>query len=205
MPLRMLFVFSLLFNVIFIIIIHNFVVNDTYLKTTEHYKKIETLGERAIERACSFSIECSLKVYAKEGDYIKQTFEKTLNKEKVEKKSILESIKSPIKKLIAEADIKSLITKTPSNSCIITDLKDTIICEADEIVGIFKAEDCQSCLETFRKEFKSLEKKHYKSLIIKLTHRMYNFFSSFFKSKNLEPQNFFDDKLKEKIEDLILN
>ena len=34
---------------------------------------------------------------------------------------------------------------------------------------------------------------------------MYNFFSSFFKSKNLEPQNFFDDKLKEKIEDLILN
>jgi hypothetical protein len=188
------------------IVLHNFILNDNYLKTFEYYKKIEDLSEKAMEKSCNFSSECSLKLYAKNGLNITQTFEKTLNQQKVQKNSILESIKSPIKKLIAEADIKSILGKrSESNSCIITDLKDTIVCESDELVAVFKVENCQSCLDTFKVEFKNLEKRHYRSLIIKFSHKIHSFILKFFESKNLNSQNFFDDKLKEKIEDLILN
>jgi hypothetical protein len=196
----------MILNVIFVIVLHNFILNDSYLKTVEYYKKIEDLSEKAMEKSCNFSSECSLKLYAKNGLNITQTFEKTLNQQKVQKNSILESIKSPIKKLIAEADIKSIIGKrSDSNSCIITDLNNTIVCESDELVAVFKAESCQSCLDTFKVEFVNLEKRHYRSLIIKFSHKIHSFILKFFKSKNLNSQNFFDDKLKEKIEDLILN
>lgn len=203
MPIRVLFAFSIIFNVIFIIIIYSFIENDNYFQSAEHHMRIEELSKKILNKSCLNSADCELKIYAKHGSLVKKTFEKSIVKEKQSKKKfIFEDVANSIKDLIAEADLKSIISKSNPAECERIESKNLTICQSEEIVGVFKAENCENCIKTFEKEFKVLEKKYFRSLTIKFAHRIYNFFKKFF---NENKKNNLENNIKEKIESFILD
>ena len=201
MPMRLLFVLSILLNILLFIAIGSFILKDSYFESAEYVSNVQTKAEKILDRSCSYSIKCSIKLYARgEKDEIKETFFKSINDEKqVKKIGLIEALKAPIQKFFSDNEFNKLLQKNlkESNACF--PLEDgSIACEGEEVVAIFKSENCAECNESFKKEFKSLEKRHYKSFLIKLSHKFHN---SVFKVFGFKQK---DEKIiKEKVKNFV--
>lgn len=206
MPLRLLFFFSVMLNIGLVFAISSFIVKDNYYESFEHSNSVMQRAEKILEKSCEYNIKCSIKVYAKDGEKLVETFEKAINEKPNEnKKGIFNSIKAPIQKLISESDLKKFLKEEEvrGEACI-TPQESSITCATHQVVVIFKAENCASCIQNFKKEFRVLEKIYYKSFLIKISHKTYDFFLKVFGFKK-EDTNVIKNKIKNIISENLEN
>ena len=113
MPMRFFFLISILLNILLFISINSFIAKDTYFESADYTEFMKAKAEKALDRSCSYSASCSLKLYAKnEKQELKETFFKVINDEKqVKKVGFIESIKAPIQKMLSENELKKKLFK----------------------------------------------------------------------------------------------
>ena len=197
MPLRLLFFFSIILNISLIFAISSFISKDNYYESFEHVNSIKQRAEKALEKSCNYNTKCSIKVYAKEGSKLIETFSKTINEEKLhQKQNIFSAIKAPIQKLISESDLKKFLKEEEiKHTACMKYEENAVTCASAQIVAVFRVENCPSCLEAFKKEFGAFEKVYFKSFLIKISHRVYNFAMKLFRVKP-EEKEIMKDKIK---------
>lgn len=198
MPLRLFFFFSIILNIGLVFAISSFISKDNYYESFEHANSIKQRAEKALEKSCTFDAQCSLKIYAKDGNKLTETFYKIANEEKTNKKqSLFAIVKAPIQKLISESDLRKFLKEEEiKNIACMNYEKDAITCSTHQIVAVFRVENCPSCIETFKKEFHAFEKIYYKSFLIKISHKVHNFIIKLFGIKP-EEKEIVKEKMKE--------
>lgn len=203
MPAKLLFLLVLFVAVCLFFVVDNFIKRDTYYEAHKEVMQFEKNAEKVLNNSCEDNKKCKLVLYAKNyNDDIMETFSKTLHdeeKNKTTKTKFLAVITKPIQKLVAESDIKKLLQSHKESNCLEEDGR--VICHNKEVVAIFSAENCTSCNEKFKKEFKLLEKKYYKSLLIKLTHKVYTAIFKFFGISEKGTTEI-SNKIKDKVKDI---
>jgi hypothetical protein len=190
MPMRFLFLISILLNILLFISINSFIAKDTYFESADYTEFMKAKAEKALDRSCSYSTSCSLKLYAKnEKQELKETFFKVINDEKqVKKAGFIESIKAPIQKILSQNELKHRLLKGEKKglgNCF-EEPSGTLTCAGEEIVAIFTAKKCEICIQNFQKEFKNLDKKYYKGFLIKMSHKLHGFIFELF---GIKPKN----------------
>lgn len=200
MPFRVLFVLSILFNIAAFIVLSDFIKRDSYLEAAKHFEIVKKQADKVLENSCNYGVKCSIKLYAKNGkEGLEETFAKTINSNKVEEKSFFESIKAPLRKILSESELSNTISiqsQISSNNCFKGE-NNSLVCSNEALVAVFEAENCSKCLSNFEKEFNLLNQPYYKSFLIKITHKIYNFFKSFAsKTENTEEEQDFIKNIK---------
>ena len=190
MPMRFLFLISILLNILLFLAINSFIAKDTYFESADYAEFMKAKAGKALDRSCNYSASCSLKLYAKnEKQELKETFFKVINDEKqFQKAGFIESIKAPIKKILSENELKKRVFKSEKKgfgNCF-EEPSGTLTCAGDEIIAIFTAKKCEICIQNFQKEFKNLEKKYYKGFLIKMSHKFHDFIFELF---GIKPKN----------------
>lgn len=205
LPFRLLSFFFLILGIILLFALNSFISRDTYYEDAKAVFGFQKKAEKVFTKSCVNNSKCSLRIYARSynGDVI-EIFSKSIDEDKKApvKTGFLDKIKDPFTKFFSDSDIKKTVQANNKYECMKE--KNELICYSKEIVSIFKAEECFNCYDIFEKERKILEKKNYKSFLIRISHQAKNWIFRVFGVKDEEAEKV-QGKLKDKIQKTVFH
>ena len=178
--------------------------NDNYLKNIERQDQMKEISQKTLEKSCVLRSECSLEVYVRHEDDIKEIFFKNIYNTKIENRSrqmrFLDNSSYHSEEIADELKKQFKVNKTRKGKQFCTsDEEFAVLCVGDEVIAVFTAENCSSCVDKFIKEFENLNKKHSENLLIQFSHAIRRSILNFFTGSKEENEESFIKKIKKSI------